>query len=398
MSWPTVALGEVFEIARGGSPRPIEKFLTDAPDGLNWVSISDATRSGKVIERTERKIKPEGLAKSRWVEPGDFLLSNSMSFGRPYIMGTNGCIHDGWLVLKPGKTAVDPNYLYHLLGSQPVFAQFAKRATGTTVKNLNTQIVSETEIPLPPLPEQRRMAAILDQADALRRLRRQSLSRLSDLGQAIFFEMFSDPVRNPRGWDKVPLEQCVSQADDIRCGPFGTQLLKEEFAESGVPLWGIKQVNRGFSIPTLEFVSESKARLLSNYDILPGDIVMTRKGTVGNCAVYPDSFPPGIMHSDLLRARLDIRKCHPLFLSDQLHWSVDVERQIDLISGGAIMKGINVGKLKQIRVLLPPMEAQNTYVEKIQAARAEEKKMVDHAGKVDSIFASLQHRAFRGEL
>ncbi|MGC6751728.1 restriction endonuclease subunit S, partial [Escherichia coli] len=89
---------------------------------------------------------------------------------------------------------VDPNYLYHILGSAPLLAQFTKRATGTTVKNLNTQIVAETEIPLPPLPEQRRIAAILDQADELRRLRRQSLSRLSDLGQAIFFEMFGDPV------------------------------------------------------------------------------------------------------------------------------------------------------------------------------------------------------------
>ncbi|MEL7683138.1 restriction endonuclease subunit S [Citromicrobium bathyomarinum] len=198
MSWPTVALGDLFEIARGGSPRPIEKFLTDDPDGLNWISISDATQSGKVIEKTERRIRKEGLAKSRWVEPGDFLLSNSMSFGRPYIMGTAGCIHDGWLVLKPGKTEVDSNYLYHLLGSQPVFAQFTKRATGTTVKNLNTTIVSETEIPLPPLPEQQRIAAILDQADALRGLRRQSLSRLSDLGQAIFYEMFGDPIANTK--------------------------------------------------------------------------------------------------------------------------------------------------------------------------------------------------------
>lgn len=398
MSWPKAALGDVFEIARGGSPRPIEKFLTDEADGLNWVSISDATRSGKIIERTERKIRPEGLAKSRWVEPGDFLLSNSMSFGRPYIMGTTGCIHDGWLVLKPGKTPVDSNYLYHLLGSEPVFAQFAKRATGTTVKNLNTQIVSETVIPLPPLPEQRRIAAILDQADALRRLRRQSLSRLSELGQAIFFEMFGDPVTNPRGWAKVPLAQCVAQPDDIRCGPFGTQLLKEEFAETGVPLWGIKQVNRSFAIPTHEFVSVTKARSLSNYDILPGDIVMTRKGTIGNCAVYPNDFPPGIMHSDLLRVRLNLEECDPIFLSDQLHWSVDVEHQIDLISGGAIMKGINVGKLKQVRVLLPPMAAQTSYVTRMAAARAEETRMRRHLAELDSLFASLQHRAFRGEL
>lgn len=203
MSWSVVALGEVFEIARGGSPRPIEKYITDDPDGLNWVSISDATRSGKIIERTERKIKREGLSKSRWVEPGDFLLSNSMSFGRPYIMGTTGCIHDGWLVLKPRRTEVDNNYLYHILGSDPVFAQFAKRATGTTVRNLNTQIVSETRIPLPPLEEQRRIAAILDQADALRRLRRHVLSHLSDLRLTIFNQMFGSLAEDSHGWQKT---------------------------------------------------------------------------------------------------------------------------------------------------------------------------------------------------
>lgn len=123
MSWPLVALGEIFEIARGGSPRPIDEYITDDPDGLNWISIRDATRSEKFIRHTEKRIRAEGLKKSRWVEPGDFLLSNSMSFGRPYIMATTGCIHDGWLVLKGGSETVDPDYLYHLLGSEPVYAQ-----------------------------------------------------------------------------------------------------------------------------------------------------------------------------------------------------------------------------------------------------------------------------------
>lgn len=398
MSWSMVALGEIFEIARGGSPRPIDDYVTDSPDGLNWISISDATRSGKTIYHTERKIRPEGLAKSRWVEPGDFLLSNSMSFGRPYIMGTTGCIHDGWLVLKGGRERADPDYLYHLLGSEPVYAQFAKRATGTTVRNLNTEIVSETQIPLPPLPEQRRIAAILDQADALRRLRRQSLARLSDLGQAIFNEMFGDPVSNPKGWDKVELDACVETSDDIRCGPFGTQLLREEFREVGVPLWGIKQVNRGFAIPTHEFVSEEKAKELANYTIVSGDIVMTRKGTIGNCSVYPKGFPAGIMHSDLLRLRIDRNKCEPEFISDQLHFSPDIQHQIALISGGAIMQGINVGKLKKIRVLCPPKPLQDDYMHRVHAVQAKRESAIAHEGALDSLFASIQHCAFRGEL
>jgi type I restriction enzyme, S subunit len=170
MTWPTVALGDIFDIARGGSPRPIEDYLTDDPNGLNWIMIGDATRSGKFIYTTEKRIKPEGLKKSRAVEPGDFLLSNSMSFGRPYIMATHGCIHDGWLVLRNGSKHADPDYLYHMLGSKPVYREFLKRAPGTTVKNLNTSIVSEARIPLPPLPEQKRIAQILDQALSVREM------------------------------------------------------------------------------------------------------------------------------------------------------------------------------------------------------------------------------------
>lgn len=294
---------------------------------------------------------------------------------------------------------LDARFVLHYLRQDWVRHAGERRMTGSGgQRRVPKQFLEQLPIPKLSLPEQRRIAAILDQADVLRRLRRQSLSRLSDLGQATFFEMFGDPVTNPHGWAKVPLARCVAQADDIRCGPFGTQLLREEFAETGVPLWGIKQVNRGFSIPTHEFVSETKARMLSNYDIHPGDIVMTRKGTIGNCAVYPEGFPPGIMHSDLLRVRLDLSKCTPAFLSDQLHWSADVEHQIDLISGGAIMKGINVGKLKQIEVLLPPLEVQTTYVRRVRTVRAKQSLMQDHMAAIDSLFASLQHRAFRGEL
>src|SRR5207249_135785 len=98
--WVVKTLGEICDIARGGSPRPIEKFLTYEADGINWIKIGDATASTKYIYRTEEKIKPDGVKRSRLVNDGDFLLSNSMSFGRPYIMRTTGCIHDGWLVLS----------------------------------------------------------------------------------------------------------------------------------------------------------------------------------------------------------------------------------------------------------------------------------------------------------
>ena len=99
MTWTTRSLGELFDIARGGSPRPISDFLSNAPDAVNWITIKDASNSSKYIRSTNQKIRIEGVSRSRMVHPGDFLLTNSMSFGRPYIMQTTGCIHDGWLVL-----------------------------------------------------------------------------------------------------------------------------------------------------------------------------------------------------------------------------------------------------------------------------------------------------------
>ena len=170
--WTVKRLGEIFEIARGGSPRPIEKFLTNDSTGLNWIKIGDATASGKFIKVTKEKIKPEGLSKSRFVSSGDFLLTNSMSFGRPYIMATDGCIHDGWLVLKPhDRKLVDQDYFYHLLGSNTIYEMLSARASGSTVKNLNTEIVSSVEIKLPPLDEQR-LAELVDVSRQLVRVRK----------------------------------------------------------------------------------------------------------------------------------------------------------------------------------------------------------------------------------
>ena len=162
--WSEKTLGVACSIARGGSPRPIQNFLTDAADGVNWIKISDATASGKFIYVTKEKIKPSGVSRSRLVKPGDFLLSNSMSFGRPYVMQTTGCIHDGWLVLSDYEKTFDQGFLYQLLGSPVVFEQFDRLAAGSTVRNLNIELASRVLLPVPPLPEQQRIVAILDEA------------------------------------------------------------------------------------------------------------------------------------------------------------------------------------------------------------------------------------------
>ncbi len=156
-NWSWIRLGWAMEIERGGSPRPIKAFMTDTETGINWIKIGDVEKDGKYIFRTKEKIKPEGANKSRKVYPGDFLLTNSMSYGRPYISKIEGCIHDGWLLLRNSKELFDLDYLYWLLSSKYVYNQFCKKASGATVDNLNKEKVASAVIPLPPINEQKRI-------------------------------------------------------------------------------------------------------------------------------------------------------------------------------------------------------------------------------------------------
>lgn len=164
--WLWIKLGDISLIERGGSPRPIKDFLTEDADGLNWIKIGDTDKGGKYITSAGEKIRREGLTKTRLVYPGDFLLTNSMSFGRPYITQIEGCIHDGWLRISPPASLVK-DYLYLLLSSPYVRSFFVQAAAGAVVLNLNADKVRELPIPLPPLAEQHRIVAKVDELMAL---------------------------------------------------------------------------------------------------------------------------------------------------------------------------------------------------------------------------------------
>lgn len=157
-NWEWISLGTVLEIARGGSPRPIKAFLTEESNGVNWIKIGDTEKGGKYINQAREKIKPEGVSKSRLVHKGDFLLTNSMSFGRPYILNVDGCIHDGWLVLSDNFKAFDKDFLYYLLSSKFAYYQFCESVSGAVVKNLNSDKVAISRFAIPPINEQKRIA------------------------------------------------------------------------------------------------------------------------------------------------------------------------------------------------------------------------------------------------
>ena len=149
LTWEQRKFGTMVQIERGGSPRPIDDYITSAPEGLNWVKIGDAPALGNYITKTSEKIKPSGLPKTREVHPGDLILSNSMSFGKPYIMAINGCIHDGWLLIRDTKSHFDLKFLCLLLGTDQMLMQYKAMASGSTVNNLNKELVGNTIVAYP---------------------------------------------------------------------------------------------------------------------------------------------------------------------------------------------------------------------------------------------------------
>ena len=160
-------LGDIMQIVRGASPRPIQNYITTADDGVNWIKIGDVSPNDKYISSAKEKITIEGAKKSRYLHPGDFILSNSMSFGRPYILKVDGCIHDGWIAMSDYEDFVTSGYLYEILNAESTQKYWRKKANnGGAMTNLNSDIVRDTPIPIPSLLNQQLIVDILEKFEA----------------------------------------------------------------------------------------------------------------------------------------------------------------------------------------------------------------------------------------
>ncbi|WML90576.1 restriction endonuclease subunit S [Thiothrix lacustris] len=192
--WEDFALNSVCVVERGSSPRPIDAYTTTEIDGVNWIKIGDTKGVGKYIERTKEKITPAGALKSRRVDPGDFILTNSMSYGKPYIMATTGYIHDGWFALRLND-GVDTEFFYYLLSSQVVQNQFSQLAAGAIVKNISGDLVKKTILPIPPKQKQIEIAqcadSLLEKVQELEGVYRRKLAALAELKQTLLQKAFT---------------------------------------------------------------------------------------------------------------------------------------------------------------------------------------------------------------
>lgn len=196
--WKVAILGDKVKIYRGGSPRPITRYITTSNEGVNWIKIGDVRSGEKYINATEEKIIPVGVSKSREVFVGDFILSNSMSFGRPYILNIDGCIHDGWLTIQNYTESFNREYLYYFLSSDMVLSQYIHMAAGSSVKNLNKEKVASLIVFIPTKEEQKEIAEALSDMDNLISSLEKLIEKKKAIKQACLQKMF------PKDGETVP--------------------------------------------------------------------------------------------------------------------------------------------------------------------------------------------------
>ena len=389
--WETVTLSKVATIERSAiQPEEIEQ-------GTDYLGLEHIESGGRILGA--KPVDQGELASSKFKFTDRHVLYGKL---RPYLAKIalpdfNGICSTDILPILPGLK-LDRRYLCYFL-RQPAMVDFANsRASGANLPRLSPSVLAEFEIPLPPMAEQRRIAEVLDRAEALRAKRRAALAELDALTQSLFLDLFGDPVT--RHWPMTNIAAVVNEAEgSIRTGPFGSQLLHSEFTDKGIAVLGIDNaVANEFRWGERRFISEAKYRQLKRYTVRPADVLITIMGTCGRCAVVPDDIPPAINTKHLCCITLDTSKCHPLFLHAFFLRHPIALKYLNQTAKGAIMSGLNMGLIKEMPILLPPIALQQEFGRRVAAV--EKLKQAQHAAlaELDALFATLQHRAFRGDL
>ena len=189
--WKRTIFKNVITLQRGSSPRPIIEYVTTSDDGVNWIKIGDMPHFGRIVTSTEEKITKEGAKKSRQVNKGDLILSNSMSYGLPYIMGIDGYIHDGWFVLKNFENTFDKDYLCNLLISSAIQNQYKRLAAGGVVQNISSDLVNSVSVSIPTMMEQKKISSLLNLIDERIATQNKIIEDLKKLKSAISHILFS---------------------------------------------------------------------------------------------------------------------------------------------------------------------------------------------------------------
>ena len=388
--WVWCSLGEVNDIARGGSPRPIKDYLTNSKNGVNWIKIGDTTKDGKYINSVKEKIRVEGVIKSRMVHKGDFLLTNSMSFGRPYILNVDGCIHDGWLVISPIGKVYSSDFLYYLLSSSFALNQFVEVASGGVVSNLNSDKVADTVFPLPPFAEQLRIVEeverwfklidIIEQGKTdLQSTIKQAKNKILDLaihGKLVPQDPNDEPASellkriNPKAeitcdnghYPKLPKGWCLCKLKNISLIITGSTPSKSNSAYYGgkVPFYKPADLDAGrFVDSSAEYLSEAGKAISRVVPI--GSTAVCCIGSIGKVGyLIKEGTTNQQINCVIPSEAVDSVFLYYLCISPLFY------QELITLSSAVTISIINKSKMENIIVPLPPIEEQKRIVSKIE--------------------------------
>lgn len=392
MTWPTTNIGEVCEVVSGATPK------TGNPEfwggDIAWVTPKDLSELGqKYLTDTPRKLTGKGLrsCSSRLLPPQSVLLSSRAPIGLLAINTIPVCTNQGFKSMVPRDGAIFADYLYWWLKLNR--EQVEQLGRGATFKEVSKKLVEGIQIPLPPLAEQKQIAGILDAADALRAKRRESLTQLDSLLQSTFLDMFGDPVTNPRDWDIRSGEELSTRLTvGIVVRP------ASYYVEKGVP--ALRSLNvRPHRIETeniIYFSKKDNETKLQKTRVWKDDLVLVRSGQPGTAAVVPNELS-GVNTIDLLILTPRQELVHPFYLC---HYFNSAGGRKMVLGGqrGQIQKHLNVGVVKKTPIPLPPIDLQHRFATIVESIEDQKARLRAYLAELDTLFASLQSRAFSGAL
>lgn len=301
-----------------------------------------------------------------------------------------------YTVFSVDETKADPTYIERFLKSPKALSAYPTLSKGSVHRRAAISFgrLAELPVPLPPLPEQRRIVAILGKADALRAKRREAIAMLDQLLQSVFLEMFGGTTVAT-----TSVAELAPSAGAIRTGPFGSQLLHSEFVDHGIAVLGIDNaVSNTFAWAKPRFITEEKYSQLARYRVNPGDVLITIMGTCGRCAVVPDDIPTAINTKHLCCISIDRTRCEPEFLHSYFLLHPVARNYLESRAKGAIMAGLNMGIIKELPVALPSIEEQRHFVSIKKSLGRQLEQALTQENRFDELFAGLQQHAFAGTL
>ena len=383
--WEHKKLGEVCTIERGGSPRPITDYITDSEDGINWIKIGDAQEGSKYITSTKEKIRPEGIKKSRFVHKGDFILSNSMSFGRPYILKVDGCIHDGWLVIHDDNEVFIKDYLYYILSSSIMYAKFSQLAVGGVVNNLNSSLVRKVAIPIPPKSTQLSIVSELDKINELIRLKKEQLKDYDNLAQSIFYEMFGDPVENEKGWEVKKLGEVCTIERGSSPRPITAYITDSKD--------GINWIKIGDAQEGSKYITSTKEKikpegLKKSRFVHKGDFILSNSMSFGKPYILKID---GCIHDGWLVIHDNNNVFIKIYLYYLLASSIMYAKFSKLAVGG-VVNNLNSSLVRKVYVSIPPLPLQHLFAQRIEQIEHQKSEVTKAITDLETLLASrMQH-------